>query len=104
MSRSNHYRLCYKCTEETRCYFHEEPRIWGKRSFFLAKKILGRRPWHRKARYPRHSIKEFHSPPPRWWWQEQHSRARATYRRLMQRSEDPALPRERDLINLWMWY
>ena len=98
MSRSNHYRLCHDCTAETRCKYPD----WH--PAFLPKEMAGRRPWKRKARFPKFAgNKRWHNPPPRWW-QEQHAQARAKFRQMMQRSEDPALPRERDLINLWAWY
>src|SRR5665213_3259425 len=108
MSRTNHYRLCRECTEEIPCELHVglkeillERHILvefnlgavghhGLESFFLPREMPGRRPWKRRARYPRHSVKEYSSAPSRWWWQNQHSKARAIYRQMMQRSDDPA--------------
>lgn len=34
----------------------------------------------------------------------EHKYARSVYRQLMQRSEDPILPDDKKLINLWGWY
>jgi len=103
MSRSNHYRLCEDCTVDELCERHSS---WSGYRYYNHKPvrlIAARRPWTRKSRYPIGSIKRFMGGPPRWWWQEQHSRARAIYRRMM-RDEDPALPREQELIDLWGWY
>lgn len=100
MSRSNHYRLCDKCGAEL-CERHRSP--WSRYVHKPIRTVIGRRTWERKSRYPDHSVKAWHSGPPRWWWQEKHSTARAIYRALM-REEDPALPREKDLIDLWSWY
>jgi hypothetical protein len=87
MSRSNHYRESF----------------WnpGEKPF---REIAGRRNWTRKQRWPKYSLGSFHSRPSRWWWQEQHARARAIYRQLILHSDDPVLPREQDLIDLYGWY
>lgn len=110
MSRTNHYRLCgCASTAEPSCWYHlkygfEDDGWMSYRTFKPTREIAGRRTWIREMRYPKHSPKQWHSGPPRWWWQEQHAKARATYRQMMLRSDDPALPRERDLIDLWGWY
>lgn len=115
MSRSLHYRFCEKCRREQVCPRHEwrHEELGDKYSWYVpknetpqgeAKEILGRRNWKRKPRWPWFSIKSFISPPPRWWWHEAHAKARQKYKQMMLRSEDPALPRERDLIDLWGWY
>jgi hypothetical protein len=102
MSRTNHYRLCNKCTVEPECWLCQSP--WRATGFKPRRAIDGRRPWKRDGRFPAHSFKSHHNGPPRWWWQEKHAIARAKYRQMMLRDEDPALPRERDLIDLWSWY
>jgi hypothetical protein len=104
MSRSNHYRICEECTQDETCWRHTSTVYWG-RSYIHKpiREIAARRTWKRKQRYPKYSVKSFRSAPPRWWWQEQHSRARAVYRQIL-RDEDPVLPPEKKLIDLWDWY
>lgn len=87
MSRSNHYRT-------TRWEPEAKP----------FRKIVGRRNWERKPRWPKYALGSAMNPPPRWWWRAEHSKARATYRQMMLRSDDPALPTEKELIDLWGWY
>lgn len=102
MSRTNHYRLCGCREGEPICYIHN---VYGfDPGYKPVREILGRRNWRRKTRFPKYSVKSFHEGPPRWWWQEKHSTARAIYRTLMRGAEDPVLPREQDLIDLWGWY
>ena len=106
MSRSNHYRICeghsHNRVFQGECPYHNgwfyAPVRYGE-----AREILGRRTWRRKTRYP-YGIKRNMDGPPSWWWRAEHKHARAVYRQMMFRSEDPALPRERDLIDLWGWY
>lgn len=101
MSRTNHYRLCDECTVERLCWCHER---WSNYVYKPIREIIGRRNWKRKDRWPYFSPKHAHGAPPRWWWQEQHSRARAMYRQMMHRDEDPSLPAEKRLIDMWDWY
>lgn len=102
MSRSNHYRICESCTLGEPCWFH------SRGSFAYSHKpirfIEGRRNWERKQRYPKFSIKAWHNGPPRWWWQEKHAKVRQILRQMMLHEEDPALPSEKVLTNLWDWY
>lgn len=103
MSRSNHYRICEDCSVARICERHQS---WSRRAYYKHKPerfIAGRRPWVRRSRF-RFSPKSHHDGPSRWWWQEQHAKARQFYRREMQRSDDPVMPREQDLIDLWGWY
>jgi hypothetical protein len=102
MSRTNHYRICDKCTTEEPCERHNIRRYYYNHK--PIREILGRRTWRRKQRYPEFSIKGFMNGPPRWWWQDEHSKARALYRRLMHRDDDPVLPPENKIIDLWGWY
>lgn len=114
MSRSQHYRICEKCTPDAPCEFHS-PHYWSyilgryidSHSSYLHKpirEIHGRRSWKRQPRYPGYSIKQWHSSPPRWWWQEQHAKVRQIHRQMIIHQEDPALPSEKELINLYGWY
>lgn len=86
MSRTNHYRL------------------WSPDLDKPIREILGRRNWKRKDRFTQYSAKQYHNPPPRWWWAEQHAKVRQIHRQLMQRSDDPVLPSDRKIINIWSWY
>ncbi len=110
MSRSNHYRLCgCKSKENPTCWYHvkygwEHGFIHSYDSFKPTRKIEGRRFWERKQRYPKDSPKIWHNPPPKWWWQEQHAKYRRICSQLILKSEDPVLPREQDIIDLWGWY
>jgi len=99
MSRSNH--LYYPPWD----FASTSPGAYERVYKIKTKFILGRRSYKRKSnRYPDYSINSWHSSPPRWWWQEQHARARRIYTQILRREEDPILPREKDLINLWNWY
>ena len=102
MSRTNHYRLCDECTAEQFCWLHERP--YSSYEHKPQREILGRRNWTRHSRWPDFSPGVHHNPPPRWWWHEQHARARSIYRQMLRREEDPALPPEKYLIDLWGWY
>ena len=88
MSRTNHYRIWSK-------YDH---------NYIPEREVLGRRNWFRRAGYSKYGPKSYHNPPPRWWWQEQHARVRQIYKQMMIREEDPALPSDKKIINLWGWY
>jgi len=99
MSRTNHYRICGKCTEEQLCWIHD-----GEMPHKPERLIEGRRPWRRKSRFPSYSIKSFIEPPGRWWWQEAHAKARRKLDELLRKDPEGSFPRERDLINLWDWY
>ena len=101
MSRSNNYRICERCTADQACWLHERGGFNYQHK--PEREILARRTWKRKGLY-RLGPKRYHNGPPRWWWQEKHAKARAIYRQIMHREEDPVLPRERDLIDLWDWY
>lgn len=102
MSRTNHYRICNECTTLELCEFHRI--CYYDYAHKPAREVLGRRNWTRKTRYPDFGYKRYHNPPPRWWWHEQHARVRQIHRQIMLREEDPVLPDEKDLINLWSWY
>lgn len=103
MSRSNNQRF----NTEEKSYWSQ---VTGELTVYVEKSdrriglIDGRRPWIRKTRYPKHSSKSYMSGPPRWWWKEQHAKVRQIHRQMMIHEEDPALPDEKDLINLWEWY
>lgn len=101
MSRTNHYRICKECTVEAKCWLHE---TFSRQSHKPARPIEGRRAWKRRDRWPDYSINAWHSAPPRWWWQDRHARARRVLDQMMRRSDDPALPTEKQLIDLWTWY
>jgi hypothetical protein len=103
MSRSNNARFREDDLSYTSSYTGEVV-IVSPKSDRRVGLIDGRRPWVRKPRYPNYGYKRFHNAPPRWWWQEQHARVRQIHRQIMMREEDPVLPDEKDLINLWDWY
>ena len=103
MSRTNHITQswCWACEFERnpcRAWMSKEPH-----TCHPFRSIDGRRPWKRKSRYPSWMRGQL-GRPSRWWWKNQHSRARAVYRQMMFRSNDPVLPREQDLIDLYSWY
>src|ERR1700722_9262883 len=98
MSRTNHYRICDRCALDTPCWLH------GKSHHMTEREITGRRNWVRKSRWPQWSAKSHLNGPPRWWWQEQHAKVRQIHRQLTMKSDDPVLPDEKDLIDLWGWY
>ncbi len=102
MSRTNHYRICKKCTPEEFCYIHERP--WSTYSHKPIRLIEGRRTWKRRERWPDFCVKTHHHGPPRWWWQDRHARARRKLDAMMRREENPALPSEKQMIDLWAWY
>lgn len=102
MSRTNHYSLCEECNAERYCSRHERP--WSTYTHKPEREIISRRIWKRKNRWPRFSIRYHHHGPSRSWRQEEHGHARAVYRQMIHRDEDPALPPEKYLIDLRGWY
>lgn len=96
MSQTNHYWICNRTTPEGFCWC-------SGRNHKPTREILGRRNWKRKTRWE-YGLKRNMTGPPRWWWKAEHARARRIYKELMFGSDDPVLPRERDLIDLWGWY
>jgi hypothetical protein len=113
MSRSNHYIICEECTVDVPCGRHKpwSYTAWNKQTVYVtylkhkpARVIAARRTWERKGRWPQWSPGIHHSRPPRWWWQNQHAKARRIFSQMMRRSDDPALPAEKELIDLYGWY
>src|SRR5580704_1909887 len=103
MSRSNNARLRAEDLSYISSYTGELVIAWPKSDRRIGI-IDGRRPWVRRTRYPKYCPKSYMNGPPRWWWQEQHAKVRQIHRQIMLHEEDPVLPDEKDLIDLWHWY
>ncbi len=110
MSRSNHhyYNICSgPVNADGYCKWHEPMGLWySQRTCITERDVVTRRGVYcRRQRFPKWSIKSWHSGPPMALKKRWHRRARAQQKQEFLRSpEDPLITPMKWLMDLWDWY
>src|SRR4051794_4940330 len=110
MSRSNHhyYNICSApLGADGYCEWHEPKAHWLRHKTCTSERdvVTRRGVYRRHRRFPKWSIKSWHSGPPMELKKRWHRRARAQQKQeFLQNPDDPLITPIKRLIDLWNWY